>query len=64
MVFDAAAKFHGTSLNDQLLQGPDYINNLAGVLMRFRQEEVALVADIEQSSSGELRRLSVPVVEW
>ena len=48
MVFDAAAKFHGTSLNDQLLQGPDYINNLAGVLMRFRQEEVALVADIEQ----------------
>lgn len=40
-------KFHGTSLNDQLLQGPDYINNLAGVLMRFRQEEVALVADIE-----------------
>ena len=48
VVFDAAAKFHGTSLNDQLLQGPDYINNLAGVLMRFRQEEVVLVADIEQ----------------
>ena len=48
MVFDAAAKFHGTSLNDELLQGPDYINNLAGVLMRFRQEEVVLVADIEQ----------------
>lgn len=48
VVFDAAAKFRGTSLNDQLLQGPDYINNLAGVLMRFRQEEVALIADIEQ----------------
>ena len=48
VVFDAAAKFHGTSLNDQLLQGPDYINNLAGVLMRFRQEEVVLVTDREQ----------------
>ncbi|XP_015751232.1 PREDICTED: uncharacterized protein LOC107331194 [Acropora digitifera] len=48
VVFDAAAKFHGTSLNDQLLQGPDYINNLAGVLMWFRQEEVGLTADIEQ----------------
>lgn len=36
VVFNAAAKFQGTSLNDQLLQGQDYINNLAGVLMRFR----------------------------
>ena len=40
--------FLGTFLNDQLLQGPDYINNLAGVLMRFRQEEVVLIADIKQ----------------
>ena len=48
VVFDAAAKFSGTSLNNQLLQGPDYINNLAGVLMRFRQEEVTLIADIKK----------------
>ncbi|XP_068713249.1 uncharacterized protein [Montipora foliosa] len=67
VVFDAAAKFHGTSLNDQFLQGPNYINNLAGVLMRFRQEEVVLVADRADvppgtSSSGGLRCHSVPVV--
>jgi len=47
VVFDCAARSHGTSLNDQLLQGPDYNNNLVGVLMRFREDKVALMADIE-----------------
>lgn len=47
IVFDCAAKFRGTSLNDNLLQGPDYMNSIVGVLMRFRQKPVALVADIE-----------------
>ena len=47
VVFDCAACYQGTSLNDQLLQGPDLTNNLFGVLTRFRQEPVALMADIE-----------------
>ena len=46
VVFDGAARYKGTSINDHLLQGPDLTNNLAGVLMRFRQEPVALIADI------------------
>lgn len=46
-VFDAASTFAGTSLNDKLLQGPDLINNLVGILVRFRQDPVALIADIE-----------------
>ena len=48
VVFDCAARFGDTSLNDQLLQGPDRTNNLTGVLLRFRQEPVALMADVEQ----------------
>ena len=48
MVFDCAARFRETSLNDQLLQGPDLTINITGVLLRFRQEPVALVADVEQ----------------
>jgi hypothetical protein len=47
IVFDCAAKYRGTSLNDNLLQGPDLINSLVGVLVRFREQPVALVADIE-----------------
>ena len=46
-VFDAASTFARTSLNEELLQGPDLINNLVGVLVRFRQDPVALIADIE-----------------
>ena len=48
VVFDCAARFGDTSLNDQLLQGPDLTNNLTGVLLRFQQEPVALMADVQQ----------------
>ncbi|KAL7848638.1 hypothetical protein SRHO_G00202610 [Serrasalmus rhombeus] len=37
----------GVSLNGELLQGPDLTNTLIGALMRFREEPVAIVADIE-----------------
>lgn len=47
VVFDCSAKYQGKSLNDLLLNGPDLTNTLFGVLMRFRQERIALMADIE-----------------
>lgn len=34
-------------MNDQLLQGPDQTNKLIGVLLRFRQELIALMSDVE-----------------
>ncbi|XP_055501665.1 uncharacterized protein LOC129703327 [Leucoraja erinacea] len=46
VVFDCAAVFKGTSLNSELLQGPDLTNSLLGVLIKFRQEPIALMADI------------------
>lgn len=47
IVFDCAAECGSVSLNSQVLQGPDLNNKLLGVLLRFRQGPVALMADIE-----------------
>ena len=47
VVFDCAARYMGTSLNDQLMNGPHLTNTLVGVLTRFRMEQIALVSDIE-----------------
>ena len=47
VVFDCAAKYQRISLNDMILQGPNYLNNLNGVLTRFRREPIALMADVE-----------------
>ena len=48
VVFDSAAECNRISLNKLLLPGPDLTNSLLGVLLRFRQDPVAIVADIEQ----------------
>lgn len=37
VVFDPSAEFHGVSLNEELLPGPDLMNSLIGVMMRFHQ---------------------------
>lgn len=48
VVFDSRTQYNGLLLNDVLLKGPDLNNSLLGVLMRFRKEAVAFMADIEQ----------------
>ena len=39
--------YGGASLHCNLLSGPDFTNQLIGILMRFRSEEVAFMGDIE-----------------
>lgn len=48
LVWDAAAKVGGVSLNDMLLKGPDLLVPLAAVLCGFRQYRVAVCGDLKQ----------------
>jgi len=48
VVFDAAAKFESSCLNDHLLKGPDLLNNLVTILIKFREGIYAVSSDVEQ----------------
>ena len=46
-VANAASTYKGVSLNSCLETGPDLLNNMFGLLLRFREKPVAVSADIE-----------------
>ena len=49
IVFNSSQVYKGVSLNSCLAKGPDcYMNNLIGILLRWREEAVALVGDIRK----------------
>ena len=47
VVFECGATFQGVSLNSELLPGPNLTSSLLGVLLRFRNEVVAFMGDIQ-----------------
>lgn len=51
IVYDASAKTRkeNNSLNECLYRGPVMLNDLCGLLMRFRLNQIAIVADIEKA---------------
>ena len=48
IVFNSSASYQGHKLNDYWLKGPDLLNNLFGVVLRFRENEVAISGDISK----------------
>ena len=49
IVFNSSQLFRGVSLNSFLAKGPDsFKNNLLGMLLRFREEQVVLIGDIRK----------------
>ena len=47
VVFDCSTEFKGKLINHELMSGPDFTNQIVGVLLQFREEKVAFMADIE-----------------
>lgn len=47
VVFDCSAEYQGKSINRELMSGPDLTNQIVGVLLRFREELVAFMGDVE-----------------
>ena len=47
-VTNASSIFQGQSLNSNLLKDPDFLSNLVGIILRFRESHIALSTDIEQ----------------
>lgn len=47
VVFDCASKYKGRSLNERVHQGPDLVNGLFSVLLKFRLYQYAIQADIK-----------------
>ena len=47
VVFDCSAEVGEESVNRNLMTGPDLTSQLIGVLIRFREEHVAIMTDIE-----------------
>lgn len=48
IVFNSSASYMGHSLNDYYAKGPDMLCDLFGILLRFRQDLVAIVGDISK----------------
>ncbi|XP_065078771.1 uncharacterized protein LOC135701764 [Ochlerotatus camptorhynchus] len=48
VIWDAAAKVNGVSLNTMLLKGPDLLTPQMSVTFKFREREVAMSGDIQE----------------
>ena len=48
LVINSSLKYNNISLNDILMKGPNSLNDLFGIQLRFRIHEVALVGDIQK----------------
>ena len=47
IVFDCSAEYDEVSVNKGSLSGPDLTNQIVGILIRFREDYVVIMADIE-----------------
>ena len=46
IVFNSSAVYQGHKLNNYWMKGPDLLNDLFGVILRFRERQAAILGDI------------------
>ena len=48
VLFESSVEFNGGSTNQELIPDPGLVNQLVGILTRFREKKVAFMADLEK----------------
>ena len=48
IIFNSSAAFQDHRLNDYWMKGPDLLNNLFGVILRFRENAIAISGDVSK----------------
>ena len=48
IVFNSSASYMGQVLNEYWAKGPDLLNNLLGILVRFRENEIGFMGDVKK----------------
>ncbi len=59
ILFNSSAMYKGHKLNDYWMKGPDLLNDLFGVLLRFRENQAAVLGDISKM----YHRILIPEVD-
>ncbi len=49
LVWNSSQKYKGQSLNDLLMKGPDVLNSIRAVLLKFRQGSYAALGDVRKN---------------
>ena len=56
VVFDCSGQYANMRINTEPISGPDFANQIFGVLLSFRKEHVAFIADIKSTFNQVLVR--------
>ena len=56
IVFNSNARYMGHSLNDYWAKGPHLLNDLLGILIRFRENKISTIATVALRKKAEMGR--------
>ena len=59
IVFKSSTKYKGYALNDFFAKGPSLLNQLVGILLRFRQNRIGFIGDISKM----FHSIDIPLVD-